>query len=70
MILDVFIDAFVFDSGEEVRDAADVVGLAFFGRMVAGWEVAQRGSGCEEGEEVWGKFVCHVDSIAVTKLDR
>lgn len=61
MIFDVFVDAFFFDPGKELRDAADVVGLAVFGRMVAGGKVAERRSGCEEGEEVGREFVRHCD---------
>jgi len=54
MILDIFVDAFFLDSGEELGDAADFVGLAFFGRMVAGWEVAECRSGRKESEEIGG----------------
>lgn len=61
MIFDVFVDAFFFDPSEELRDAADVVGLAVFGRMVAGGKVAECRSGCEEGEEVGREFVRHCD---------
>ena len=63
MILDVFTDPFFFDPRQELSDAADVVGLAFFRRMIAGWKVTERRSGCEEGEEVWREFVRHLRKV-------
>ena len=53
-------DILVFFEGSEVLgDAADVVGLALLGGMVAGWEVAEGRTGSEEGEKVGGKLVGH-----------
>ena len=50
---------------EELRDAADVVGLAFFRGMIAGWKVAECWTWREKGKEVWGEFVRHGESESV-----
>lgn len=44
--------------------AADVVGFALFGGVVAGWKVAEGWPGSEEGEEVRGEFVRHCDRMS------
>ncbi len=44
-------DIFVFVEGaEELGYAADVVGFALFGGVVAGWKIAEGWTGGEEGK--------------------